>query len=351
MATLTSSNCLTLADWAARRGPDGGIDDIVNLLSQTNEILLDMLWKEGNLPTGNKTTVRTGLPAATWRQLYGGIQRSKSTTAQVTDTCGYLEALATVDKDLAKLEGDAAAYRLSEDMAFIEGMNQQMAGTLFYGNEQANPAAFTGLAPRYNTLETATAASAANVLNGGGTGSTNTSIWLACWGPNNGFGIFPKGSAAGLNVNDVTTDAPITAEDGNPFFAFQTHYKWDCGLTIRDWRFFGRIANIDVDSLTGSSAPNLISLMTALTYKMPTMPRRVTNVQSATNANGGAPLSFGNPVFYVNRTIATALSLQAMNKTNVLLALQEWDGMPTLTFRGIPIRICDQILNTEAVVS
>jgi len=125
----------------------------------------------------------------------------------------------------------------------------------------------------------------------------------------------------------------------------------DCGLTIRDWRYFGRIANIDVDSLTGSSAPNLISLMTALTYKMPTMPRRVTNVQSATNANGGTPLSFGNPVFYVNRTIATALSLQAMNKTNVLLALQEWDGMPTLTFRGIPIRICDQILNTEAVVS
>nr|WP_194300075.1 hypothetical protein [Acetobacter musti] len=339
-----------MADWASRRGPDGGIDDIVNLLSQTNEILLDMLWKEGNLPTGNKTTVRRGLPAATWRMLYGGVPRSKSTTAQITDTCGMLEAYALVDKDLARLEGDSAAYRLSEDMAFIEGMNQQMARTLFYGNEQADLGAFTGLAPRYNTLQTAKAASAVNVMNGGGTGSTNTSIWLCCWGPTNGFGIFPKGSAAGLQVNDVTTDAPVLDENGNPFQALQTHYKWDCGLTVRDWRYFGRIANIDVSTLTGTSAPNLIALMTALTYKMPTMPRTATNIQTATMANGGAPLSFGKPAFYVNRTIATALSLQAMNKTNVLLSLQEWDGMPTLMFRGIPIRVCDAIMNTEAAV-
>ncbi|KXV13943.1 major capsid protein [Gluconobacter oxydans] len=348
---LTSSTCLTLADWAARRGTDGGIDDIVNLLSQTNEILLDMLWKEGNLATGNKTTVRLGLPSATWRQLYGGVPRSKSTTAQITDTCGMLEAYALVDKDLAKLEGNSAAFRLSEDMAFIEGMNQQMAKTLFYGNEQSDVAAFTGLAPRYNTVDTATAASGANVINAGGTGSTNTSIWLACWGPTNGFGIFPKGSAAGLQVEDVTTTAPVLDDNGNPFQALQTHYKWDCGLTVRDWRYFGRIANIDVSALTGSNAPNLIAMMTALTYKMPTMPRTVTNIQAATEARGGAPLSFGRPAFYVNRTIATALSLQAMNKTNVLLALTEFDGMPVLTFRGIPIRVCDAIMNTEAAVS
>ncbi len=347
---INSSTCLTLADWASRRGPDGGIDDIVNLLSQTNEILLDMLWKEGNLPTGNKTTVRRGLPAGTWRMLYGGVPRSKSTTAQITDTCGLLEDYGLVDKDLAKLEGDSAAFLLSESMAFIEGLNQTMARTLFYGSEQADVAQFTGLSPRYNTLQTSKAASAVNVMNAGGTGSTNTSIWLCCWGPTNGFGIFPKGSAAGLQMNDVTTNAPVLDENGNPFQAIQTHFKWDCGLTIRDWRYFGRIANIDVSTLTGTTAPNLIALMTALTYKMPTMPRTVTNIQTATMANGGAPLSFGRPAFYVNRTIATALSLQAMNKTNVLLSLQEWDGMPTLMFRGIPIRVCDAIMNTEAAV-
>ena len=63
---------------------------------------------EGNLETGNKTTVRTGLPTPTWRKLYGGIQPAKSTTAQVQDSCGMLEAYAEIDKALADLDTAAA---------------------------------------------------------------------------------------------------------------------------------------------------------------------------------------------------------------------------------------------------
>lgn len=347
---LNNSTFLTLADWATRRDPNGGIADTVNLLSQTNEILDDLIFKEGNLPTGNKTTVRTGLPAATWRLLNYGVPRGKSTTAQVTDTCGMLETYSLVDKDLANLEGDVGAFRLSEDMAFLEGMNQQMARTLIYGNEQSDVGAFTGLSPRYNTLDTKKAASAANILDGKGRGSTNTSIWLCCWGPTAGFGIFPKGSVAGLQQKDVTTDAPVMDDQGNPFQAYQMHYKWDCGLTIRDWRYFVRIANIDVNALTGESAANLIALMAAACFKPPTMPSTASNVQSGTRATGGMPLSFGRPVFYVNRTIASALSIQAMNKTNVLLTQDEFDGKPVLRFRGIPIRVVDAIMNTEDTV-
>ena len=348
MAVL-ASNVLTLADWASRN-QDGRIATIVNLLSQTNEILDDMLWKEGNLATGNKTTVRTGLPAATWRLLNYGVPTSKSTTAQITDTCGMLETYSVVDKDLAELEGNEASFRMSEDMAFLEGMSQQMAQTLFYGSTAVNPERFTGLAPRYSTVSTATANNAVNVLDGGGVSSTNTSMWIACWGPTNGFGIFPRGKLAGLQMNDVTTPAPVYDALGNRYQAYQTHYKWDCGLTIRDWRYFVRIANIDTTLLTGVNAPNLISLLVAATHKIPTMPRAVANVQAATEARGGAPLNFGTPVIYVNRTLSTALDLQAMNKTNVLLKLDEWDGKPITTFRGIPIKVCDQILNTEARV-
>lgn len=345
MSTL-NSQYLTLADWASRREGDQ-IADVVDLLSQTNEILDDMLWREGNMTTGHKTTQRTGLPAAYWRLINQGVPASKSTTVQITDTCGMLETYSVVDRDLADLEADAAAFRLSEDMAFIEGMNQQMAQTIMYGAEQGIPGSFTGFYPRYSTVNTATAASAVNVLDAGGTGTTNTSILLACWGPSNMFGIFPKGSMAGLRVTDVSTDAPVYDGDGNRFQAYQTHYKWDCGLTVRDWRYGVRIANIDVTSLTGASAPNLISLLIAACHKIPTMPRSASNVQMATAQNGGQPLSFGRPAIYVNRTIATALDLQALNKTNVLLQMGEWDGKPVTMFRGIPIRTVDQILNTE----
>src|SRR5690606_14664134 len=165
----------TLLDLAKRMDPDGKIPTIVEILNETNEILLDMSWVEGNLPTGHRTVVRTGIPAPTWRKLYGGVQPTKSTTAPVTDTCGMLEAYAEVDKALADLNGNTAEFRLSEDRAHIEGMNQAMADTLFYGDEDVYPERFTGLAPRYSSL---LAENADNIIPAGGSGSDNASIWL-----------------------------------------------------------------------------------------------------------------------------------------------------------------------------
>lgn len=349
MATIPSTAYLTLADWATRR-ENGKMAQIVNLLSQSNPILEDLLWKEGNLPTGNRTTARTGLPSATWRAYNQGVGFSKSSTDQFDDTCGQLEGYSRIDKALADLESDAAAFRLNEDMAYFEGINQQMAAQVFYGNQLYTPQAFTGLAPRFNTINPATKANAVNVLDAGGTGSTNASIWLCCWGQSTGFGIYPKGSQAGLQMKDVTTDAPVSDGQGGYFQAYTTHFKWDCGLTVKDWRYFARIANIDVTQFNTSAAANLISLMIAMVHKIPTMPAAAANVQSATEARGGMPLAYGTPIIYADRTLCTALDLQATNKTNLLLRLEEWNGKPVTTFRGIPIRPTDALLNTEARV-
>src|SRR5215469_471762 len=85
MATI-GATALTYADWAKRMDDGYHVAVIIELLSQTNEILDDMLVVEGNLPTGHKTTVRTGLPQATWRLLNTGVPNAKSTTAQIVDT-------------------------------------------------------------------------------------------------------------------------------------------------------------------------------------------------------------------------------------------------------------------------
>jgi len=58
----------------------------------------------------------------------------------------------------------------------------------------------------------------------------------------------------------------------------------------------------------------------------------------------------GNTAIYCNRVVCTYLDLQAMNKTNVLLSLQEFQGRVVTMFRGIPIRTVDAILSTEARV-
>jgi hypothetical protein len=332
MSTLATTHP-TLLDVTKRLDPQGKVDTIAELLAQTNEVIDDMVWLEGNLPTGHRTTVRTGLPTPTWRKLYGGVQPTKSATAQITDTTGMLEAYAEVDKALADLNGNTAGFRLSEDRAHIEGMNQEFASTLFYGNEGTEPEAFTGFAPRFNSLS---AANAENIITGSGSGADNNSIWLVVWGPNTVHGIYPKGSMAGLHMEDK---GQVTVEniDGNGgrMEAYRTHYRWDCGLTVRDWRYVVRISNIDLSDLTknASAGADLIDLMTQATEMIPS-------------------LSIGRPAFYTSRKVRSFLRRQIMNKVaNSTLTMDQVAGKMVTMFDGIPVRRVDTLAGNEAAVS
>lgn len=333
MAAL-STGALTLADWAKRLDPDGKVPTIVELLSQTNEILTDMRLIEGNLPTGHRTTVRTGLPTVAWRLLNQGVATSKSTTAQIDEQCGMLEAWSEVDKDLALLNGNVSAFRLSEGMAFIEAMNQEVAQTAFYGNPGLAAEEFLGMSPRYSSL---TATNGSHVLNGGGAGSDNSSIWLIVWGPNTVHGIFPKGSKAGLihdDFGEVTVE--VTAGIGaTRMRAFQERWQWKIGLGVKDWRYAVRIANIDISDLAAkTSAADLTELMIKAIHRIPT-------------------LSMGRPVFYMNRTCFEFLDIQRRDdvQSGGGFTYENVDGAVRPTFRGIPIAKVDQLLETEALVS
>jgi len=336
MSALAASHP-TLLDLAKRLDPDGKIDVIAEILTQENPILEDMNFVEGNLPTGHRTTIRTGLPTPTWRKLYGGVQPTKSNTAQVTDSCGMLEAYAEVDKALADLNGNTAAFRLSEDRAHIEGMAQELASTIIYGNEGDQPEAFTGLAPRYNSLS---AANADNIVSAGGTGSDNTSIWLVVWGDQTLHGIYPKGSRAGLDMQDK---GQVTIENvdgsGGRMEAYRPHFRHDCGLTVRDWRFAARVCNIDVSALTSDgTAADRAAAQKALINFMGQASERIPS------------LSKGRAVWYVNRTIREQLRLGILEKIAGNLAWETVSGKRVMTFDDIPVKRLDAINNTEARV-
>jgi hypothetical protein len=334
-ATL-GANVLTLADWAKRLDPDGDIPDIVENLAQTNEILDDMSFVEGNLPTGMRTTIRTGLPAVYWRLINQGTPPSKSTTAQVDETAGILEAWSEVDTLLARLNGNVAAFRDSEAQPFRESMSQTMATTLFYGNQTVSPEQFTGLTPRYSSLS---ATNAQNIVDAGaGSGGDNSSIWLVVWGPQTITGFFPKGSKAGLEHNDygevtVETTAGIA---GNRMRAFQEMWQWQLGIAVRDWRYAVRIANIDISELVANDANSakLFQLMTLATHRVPS-------------------LNAGRPVFYANRTIAEYLDIQGQDKvaSGGQMSYNVIDGRRITSFRGIPIRTVDALTQAETAVS
>lgn len=319
----------TLADVAKRLDKDGKIDKIVELLSETNEVLDDMMFLEGNLPTGHRTTIRTGLPTAAWRLLNYGVPQSKSQTQQITDTCGMLEAYAEVDKSLADLNGNTAEFRLSEDRAFLQAMNQEMAATLFYGDVSKTPQRFLGLAPRYNTLNKGKAASAENVIDAGGTAANAlTSAWLVGWGANTVHGIYPKGSKAGFSHKDLG-EVTLRDENNGQYQGYRTHYKWDIGLTVRDWRYIVRIGNIDLDAVTDNA---LVEVMIKAVELLP-------------------DVNLGRPVFYMNRPMRTRLRLALLNKENVRLTFDNAAGKKVTYFDEIPVRRCDAILNNETRIT
>lgn len=337
MATL-STNALTLADWAKRVDPNGDIPRIAELLSQTNEVLNDALFMEGNLPTGHRVVIRTGLPAVYWRAINQGVPSSKSSTAQVDEAVGMLEAYSRVDVDLAKLNGNTKAFRQSEDVAFLEAMNQAQASTLFYGNPASDPRQYLGFAPRYSAISGA--GNAQNVLDAGGSGTDNTSVWLVVWGEDTVFCPFPKGSSAGLIAED---QGQLTVYDSNqnPYQALQTHFQWKNGLVVKDWRYVVRIANVDVSDLVGQtgtqSAAQLIKLMVRALYRVPNLAR-------------------GRPAFYMNRTVHSGLAMQALDKSQNILAVNQavsQFGTPQswVSLLGVPLRRVDQLGLAETRVT
>jgi hypothetical protein len=338
MATK-SAKVLTLLDHAKRLDPSGKTGKIVELLSQTNNILDDMMFKEGNLPTGEQTEIRTGLPLAFYRLMNAGTPSSKSTTVQITENAASLVARSTVDKDVAELNGDLAQFRMSEADAFVEAMSQTQAQTLCYGTA-ANPEEYVGFIPRYNDLS---AANAQNIIDAGGTGSDNSSILLVGWGENKIFGVFPKGSKAGLTHQDLGLD-DVTDADGNEYQAYKDIWTWKNGLVVKDWRYGVRIANIDVSdliALTGTQA------LTAATSIIKLMSRSIDRIPSPESAN---------LAFYVNRTVASHLRIIALEKSSSAVTIepainQFGNNIREMRFLGIPVRLTDRLTEAEAQVT
>lgn len=347
MATITPG-AMTYAEWALRHDPTGKIATMVNMMSQANGMLEDMLTVECQSGNAFEYTQIVKLPTPSRRVYNQGVRKSLAGVAKLTATCKEYADWSVIDKNLAELGGTLNELRAGEDTIHMQALGQLVASDLIYGNTSTDPTQLTGLANIYNTVSTATSPIAKNVLDMGGTGSTNTSVWLVNWGPKAIHTLFPKGTQAGMQHKDFGLVPNNQDANGNPFPAYMTWLEWKIGLAIHDWRMAVRACNIDVSLLNGGSAANLITMLTKMIHRLPIQPVGVGPVQQ----NDAVPdkLVMGRPCFYADRTILEYLDIQAQNKTNMLLQMREWDGHTVLTYRGIPIRCVDALLDTESRV-
>jgi hypothetical protein len=331
MATI-GNTFVDLIDIYKQQDGMGQYVSVIELLMEMNPILDDAIAVECNKGTSHLHTVRTGLPAVSWGRLYKGIDQSKSTTAQVEDTTGFVEGLSTIDERLLALSTNEGAVRLSEAMSYLEAMNQEVATKMFYGNSASDPEEFMGLAPRFNDLG---AANGGQIIDAGGTGADNTSIWFVTWGERQCHLLYPKGTQAGVQREDMGRQR-ITDADGKAYYAKEEKFTWHIGLALKDWRYVSRIANVDV-SLMEAGSVALYDFMRKAYYQLQN--RRVAG---------------GKLCIYTNRDVLEALDALATNAgasdSFIRLKPMEIEGQEIMTYRGIPIREVDAILNTEARV-
>ena len=328
---------LTLADIKNRMDPDGSHAQVVEVLAQANPIHIDAVWREGNLPTGNQTTRRSGLPSIGFRSINQGIQASKSTTNQVVDTCCLIEGNSEIDRQVLKIEKDPKEFRWSEDMAFIEKFNQTFSSAFIYGDVTQDPEKFNGLAARYKAMSTTKGELGYQIVSAGGSDTDMTSMWLVAWGDKSVHCIYPSCSKAGLYITDLGLQR-VTDSNGYPYLAWCTNFVWTPGLAVKDPRYVARIANIDKSALatfnSGSdTSPKLLDLAVKAKNK----------IQDFASVK---------PVSYCNEDVYTGIELMLTNKSNIHVTMREAMGrLPELFLCGIPVRKVDSILNTETAIS
>lgn len=331
MATLGAS-FVDLIDIYKQQDGNGQYIPIIEMLKEMNPILDDAIAVECNKGTSHLHTVRTGLPTVTWGKLYQGIPQSKSRTAQVEDTTGFVEGLSTIDQRLLDLSTNEGAVRLSEAMSYLEAMNQEVASKMFYGNTASDPEEFMGLSPRFNDKS---ASNGNQIIDAGGTGSDNTSIWFVTWGDNQTCLLYPKGTKAGVSREDMGKQR-LTDGNGNAYYGKEEKFTWHVGLAVKDWRYVSRIANVDVSDMEAGSVA-LYDFMRKAYYQLQN--RRVAG---------------GKLAIYCNRDVLEALDALATNAgasdNFVRLKPMEIEGKEVMSYRGIPIRETDAIVNTEARV-
>lgn len=331
-----------LVDILTRTDPNGNISQIIELASLINPIIEDAVYTECNDGTKHQHVIRTGIPEPAWRRYNSGIKQVKTTTAKVVDTTGMSAAYLNVDAALARLNGNEANYRASEMVGVVEGFSQFIARNLFYGSTDTTPDGFMGLSPRFDDP---TVASGRQLINAGGTGSTNTSIWFVTWGPRATTLLYPKGSAVGLARKDMG-ERLAPAPDGSGEMVVLTDYlTWDIGMAVQDWRGNARICNINVPTLTkdAASGADLLDLMIDAEVRV--------RGQNRVGIDGNGNLVKGKTVIYANETICAFLRKQALNKKNVMLRVEQIDDQPTTMWGEWPIRCVDAIANTEAAIT
>ena len=333
---------LTYRDLMSRLKGDKTFDhEIVEIMLEQNPMLEDMVITEANDGTSNKTTIRTGMPDVAWTAFYEGVQGSKGSVKQIRNTAGRIQTKIEVDASLWEQAPDKSALLMDEVQTHSQAMMNEVQDCLIYGKIVTEPKKFNGLVNFYSQLggvsstddklakhyvfdaKSSSQASAAALR----------SIFLIGWSQKSIRAFYPRGTSGGLKKGEWKKADAVDSVNGGTYEVYRQYLEWQLGLDVRDFRYGGRLANIQADEMFDTSGvPNYWELLRRLTTRV-----RSDGVRQ---------------VFYMDKITWEAVCVWADRKTSSN-AVQFGDlnaGIPHKLF-GIPVRECDALNTNETEVT
>ncbi|MDR1514083.1 MAG: hypothetical protein LBS45_00175 [Synergistaceae bacterium] len=325
---------ITLREAALLFGEKGTPHPLINLLSELSPLTEDLVWKPTNLDTEYKFRTIEGLPGVSYRSINEGVLPTRGTQKVVTESCSLMESVFEIDKELIDIAPDKAAYRAEQAAAHLESMTLKLSEEIWYGTRTTDPRSIQGLSERYSNL---TGPAANYIIDAGGTGNDNASIWLVGHGDRTFHGIYPKNTRAGFEHTPGPKQDLVDPDTGGTYEGYRDRFKWRVGVALPDYRQIGRICNIDVNDLltfgtSSDTSANLLLLVNRLT-------NRIHNMRN------------GRFVLYMNRDVKEAWENQILQKQNLALTIDAATGSITTAYKAIPIKVDDTLLSTEATVA
>jgi hypothetical protein len=238
-----------------------------------------------------------------------------------------MESISVLDVRLAKMGGNPAAARASEDLAFRQGFNNLFETTTWYGNTETDPEKWMGFSPRFDLSRRVRRADRSAWHRDRRLGPEQLLVHRL--GPRLRLRHLRRGPGRRLHIEELPVDL-VTDEDGKEFRAYRTAFDWECGLAVANPLHVVRVPNIDSSAVSASS--NLI--IQGLTKGYHQLKR------------GGRTVGYCNPF------VQTYLHLQAQYVAiNGTLSVDNPAGMPVVSIFGVPIRTSQGLTSSEAIVS
>lgn len=316
--------------------------DVAEVMRKAVPIIDDIPYMEMNKGVKHVVALRSDLPDVYYRKANQAIPASKTTIEEREFVSCHFESKSVIDEAVASYGGQerVKANRWNQAEGHIQANAHELANLIVYGSTELNKS--PGIMDVLSTLNPSEPTSK-QIVDAGGVGSDNASILFVSWGKKKVYGVFEKGTSAGLKRIDrspgntrVQITGPLIGGGTGTYWGFEEDFMVDHGLVVEDYRALARVANIDVSNLKlPADAADLLKFMTRALYRIPPMLRQEKGK------------------VYLNSTLMSFLDEQALAKVGAGggLTFQNYQGEPVLMFRGWQIREMDIMLNTEAQVT